>query len=78
METGFGSHTKLHKACDDLRLDVYFKAENIEEASHGLLVLSKVKMQENSLGENKQCFFDVHHVNYTAEFKERTSKVNAS
>ena len=53
METGFGSHTKLHKACDDLRLDVFFKAENIEEASHGLLVLSKIKMQENSLGENR-------------------------
>ena len=48
METGFGSHTKLKKACDDLRLDVYFKSENIEDASHGLLVLSKIKMQEAS------------------------------
>jgi hypothetical protein len=44
METGIGSHTKLHKACDDFRLDVFFKDENIEQASYGLLVLSKVKM----------------------------------
>jgi len=44
METGIGSHTKLQKACDDLRLDIFFKSENIEQASHGVLVLSKVKM----------------------------------